>query len=208
VVGDSQTHGKGSVQTVLPLGDDKLGSLKVTTANYYRISGASTQLRGVAPDIVIPSSFDAMDLGEDRLPNALPWTRVQPAAYAPVAKLGPLIPELRAKSAQRLAVNPRYTRYCRMVQHIRDLNAATQLPLDLETRRKMAQAEREIRRLQEAEEEDTAQGSAKDDVLLDESLALLADLIALTGGAELPIQDSENDLRIRMMRLFGMGVSP
>lgn len=208
LVGDSQTHGKGSVQTLLQLGDEKLGSLKVTTANYYRVSGGSTQLRGVTPDIIIPSTFDAMDLGEDKLPNALPWTRVDPAVYAPVANLAPLIPELRAKSAQRLAASPRYGRYCRLVQHIRDLNENTRLPLDQASRKNMALAEREIRRLQEAEEEGSVKGTAKDDVVLDESLGILSDLIEITGGAELQMQETDGDLRIRMMKIFGMGGTP
>jgi carboxyl-terminal processing protease len=208
LVGDSQTHGKGSVQTVLQLGDEKLGSLKVTTANYYRVSGGSTQLRGVTPDIVIPSTFDAMDLGEDKLPNALPWTSVEPAVYAPVANLAPLIPQLRARSAQRLAANSRYGRYCRLVQHIRDLNGNTRLPLDMDSRKNMALAEREVRRLQEAEEEGAVKGSVKDDVVLDESLGILSDMIDITGGAELPLNDTDGDMRARMMKIFGMGVTP
>lgn len=208
LVGDSQTHGKGSVQTLLQLGDEKYGSLKVTTANYYRVSGGSTQLRGVTPDIVIPSTFDAMDLGEDKLPNALPWTRVESAIYSPVFNLSALIPELRAKSAQRLAASARYGRYCRLVQHIRDLNDNTRLPLDMTSRKSMAQAEREIRRLQEAEEDGADKGIVKDDVVLDESLGILSDLILLTGGAELPLQDADGDLRVRMMKIFGMGGPP
>ena len=59
IVGDRQTHGKGTVQTLMPLGDRK-GSLKLTTAGFYRINGGSTQLRGVTPDIVIPSYLDVM----------------------------------------------------------------------------------------------------------------------------------------------------
>ena len=65
VVGSSKTHGKGTVQTILDLArDKKMGSIKVTTASYYRINGKSTQLRGVTPDIVILSPFDYMEFGE------------------------------------------------------------------------------------------------------------------------------------------------
>ena len=66
VIGDSKTHGKGTVQTMLPMaaGAEKLGALKLTTASFYRIAGGSTQLRGVTPDIVVPSTLDSMEVGE------------------------------------------------------------------------------------------------------------------------------------------------
>lgn len=81
----SRTWGKGTVQNLIPLNDYlpgfKAGELKLTMAQFFRIDGASTQLRGVEPDIVIPSSIDDTMFGESAYPNALPWKKMQPADY-------------------------------------------------------------------------------------------------------------------------------
>ena len=108
VVGDSRTHGKGTVQTLVPLGDaGKLGSLKPTTALFYRVTGGSTQRRGVESDIVLPSVLETYpDLGEDKLPNALAWTRIAPARFVPAdSGLRRIVPVLRERSEARLATN-------------------------------------------------------------------------------------------------------
>jgi len=206
LVGDPQTHGKGSVQTILPLGDDNaLGQLKVTTANYYRINGISTQLKGVRPDIIIPSIFDAMDLGEDKLPNPMPWSCVSSCDYTPVWDLGKWIPTLRAQSAERLTQNPHYGNYCKMVQHLREINTNPAVPLEKQARRKQAAAEAELQRLQNEETKRDHDGlGANDDIILNESLRILSDLIDLSGGAEISWEEKA-DLRMQMMRMFGIG---
>ena len=203
-VGDSQTHGKGSVQTILPLTEEKYGQLKVTTANYYRISGLSTQLRGVRPDIIIPSVYDTMDLGEDKLPNAMPWTCVPASQYTPVWDINRWLPALRSRSADRLAKSARYAVYCRLVQHLRELNARTSVPLEKKARMQMAAEEREIQKLQSEELKASAVPGVKEDVLMDESLHILSDLIEVSGGAEIPWADKE-DVRMQMLRMFGIG---
>ena len=58
------------------IGPEKYGSMKVTTSRFYRINGSSTQGKGVEADINLPSFLEELDIGEDKLPNALPWTRV------------------------------------------------------------------------------------------------------------------------------------
>ena len=206
VVGDPKTHGKGSVQTILPLGSEKMGQLKVTTANYYRISGLSTQLKGVHPDIVIPSIFDTLDLGEDTLPNAMPWSCVPSLEYTMVWDLGKWLPTLRARSAERLTKNPRYLQYCRLVQHIRAMNEQTEMPLEKTARMKLSATEAEIQKMENEETRlDTATTTTRDDVILDESLHILADLVDVSGRAEMP-WDDKSDLRRQMMRLFGAGM--
>lgn len=205
VVGDTQSHGKGSVQTVMPLGADKFGSMKITTASFYRINGDSTQRKGVAADIVIPSTLDGMDIGEDKLPGALPFTQIESALYIPVGDIVKFVPELRSLSATRLADNARYARYCTLVRHVKELTERTEVPLEYGERRKLMQAEREIRKLED-EEECVAEGDKeRDDVVLDESLHILSDLIDATGGADIPLE-TEGDLRTRMMRIFGGGI--
>lgn len=107
IVGDSSTHGKGTVQTLLDVGPllrtkEELGSLKITIRKFYRASGSSTQRKGVVPDIVLPSINNHMEVGEDALPNALPWDTVPSAKYEPVNIIPPLLPELRKRSEARI----------------------------------------------------------------------------------------------------------
>jgi len=204
IVGDPQTHGKGSVQTILPLGEEKRGQLKATSAMYYRITGLSTQLRGVRPDVAIPSVFDTLDLGEDRQPNALPWSRVPALDFTPAWDVGRWIPTLRQRSSDRLAKDPRYGRYCRLVQHVRDLNARTAVPLEKARRLQLAAAEAEVQKLESEETRAVETTTARDDVLLNEALRILSDLVELNGGAEMPWEEKGN-LRLQMLRMFGIG---
>lgn len=105
VIGE-QTFGKGTVQTVRPLNH---GQIKVTQAKFYRISGGSTQLQGVIPDIVFPSLFDREKVGESALTAPLAFDTIQPARYARSREARPIaemLPELRRRSEQRMAASP------------------------------------------------------------------------------------------------------
>ncbi len=201
LVGDTQSHGKGSVQTVIPLGSEKYGSMKITTASFYRITGSSTQRRGVASDIVIPSTLDGLDIGEDKLPGALPWTQVDPALYIPVSDVAKFVPQMKALSAKRLAENQRYTRYCKLVRHVKELNEKVEVSLEINQRRKVMRAEREMRKLEDEDLEESNK-EVDDDIVLEEAFNILTDLISVTGGGEIPME-TEGDLRTRMMRIFG-----
>ena len=77
----SQTFGKGTVQALLPVNE---GQLKLTIAKFYRISGKSTQHRGVIPDIEFPSAFDPEEIGESALDTALPWDQIRSLRYRPL----------------------------------------------------------------------------------------------------------------------------
>src|SRR6266404_758662 len=90
VVGDKNTFGKGTVQTILPIGrfasllgsrSDEDGALKLTIQKFYRVAGGSTQLHGVASDIVLPSLSDLPEFGEGALKNCLPYDEVSKAKY-------------------------------------------------------------------------------------------------------------------------------
>jgi len=112
IVGDTSTHGKGTVQSLYPLKPFMLGStndpgtIKITIRKFYRISGASTQLRGVVPDLVLPDALSySTDIGENSLPNALPWDTITNADYDPLNLVAPCLPELRKLSAARVATN-------------------------------------------------------------------------------------------------------
>ncbi len=119
IVGDSSTFGKGTVQSLVPLAElmkhqpgtppDDPGSLKITIAKFYRPGGASTQWRGVVPDIVLPSPTDVAKVAESEMDNAMPWDAVAPARYQPLNLVGPYLPPLRARSAARLEADPEFS---------------------------------------------------------------------------------------------------
>ncbi len=208
IVGDTQSHGKGTVQTVMPLGNEKFGSIKLTTASFYRINGASTQIKGVASDIVIPSLLEGLDIGEDKLPGALPCSQIDAASYIPVSDMAKFVPDLRRKSAERLAHNQRYTKYCALVRHVKDLYERKEVSLEMSARRKQMETEKEIRKIEEEElaEEDAEKpkkSKEDDNVVFEEAINILVDLIDTVGSGDLPLE-TEGDLRVRMMRIFGM----
>ena len=78
VIMGSQTFGKGTVQSVRSLNH---GQIKITQAKFYRVSGGSTQHKGVMPDIILPSAIDKTEIGEDSLPEALPWDAIAPVEH-------------------------------------------------------------------------------------------------------------------------------
>jgi carboxyl-terminal processing protease len=115
IVGDQSTHGKGTVQTLIPLdqqmpigfpSDPGPGNLKMTVQKFYRVAGGSTQQKGVVPDIVLPSVLDALELGETTLPYYLPYDTVPPATYDNFNLTAPYLTALRSASAARVAASP------------------------------------------------------------------------------------------------------
>ncbi len=102
VVG-SQSFGKGTVQTLTPLSH---GQLKLTQSKFYRISGDSTQHRGIVPDITFPHTYDPDRVGESALDNALPWDRIRPISYSPFQDLRGLLPLLRERHQDRVESDP------------------------------------------------------------------------------------------------------
>jgi carboxyl-terminal processing protease len=85
VVGSQSTHGKGTVQTVMPLTNwvriKDPGKLKLTISKFYRIAGGTTQKQGVKPDLILPNPYDYMDIGEAKLPNSLAADNTDPLNY-------------------------------------------------------------------------------------------------------------------------------
>lgn len=145
------TFGKGTVQTLVDLnryryvksGKNKLGRLRLTMAQFFRINGGSTQFKGVVPDIIFPSASDSSEFGERSLENALPWARIDAADYKP-SRLGNITLH-RAQHEQRIANDPgfRYlTEAAQMLQELRDLEIVT---LE-ENRRKLEWDAREKKR--------------------------------------------------------------
>ena len=202
VLGDAQSHGKGTVQTVLPMGRAEYGSMKITTARFYRINGASTQVKGVSSDIRLPSAFDdRTDIGEDKLPNALPWSRIEPASYDMIWNMQSFVPRLKELSDARVGESAEWKRRFQVMALCRELSERRSAPLERAARKKMMKDERAI--LDEVDEadldgetEDEVDSKAKTeqeiaaarkrDIVLTEAMNILSDLARLTRGAEAP----------------------
>lgn len=192
IVGDSKTHGKGTVQTVYPLSrtDSELGSLKVTTAGFYRIEGGSTQLKGVEPDVILPSLFDALEIGEEYLPNALPWSQVRAAWFRPwYHPVQSFVPELQQRSARRIEANEKFQPYLARRDRIRRRMETPEVSLNLAERISQIRSEREMEKLQEELAEDSRE--KKDDLILDEAIQILTDMVELLSGRTLVTQTAQ-----------------
>lgn len=117
IVGDSTTHGKGTVQNLMPVsarsafrafggGGNDLGRLKLTIQQFYRVNGDSTQNRGVRSDVVLPSILDHIDEGEAGLDNALPFDQIRNARYSAGNRVSTdLVAMLQKNSGSRIGSN-------------------------------------------------------------------------------------------------------
>ena len=143
IVGDEHTHGKGTVQTLMALGDKK-GSLKLTTSSYYRINGGSTQLKGVTPDIIIPSLFDVADTGEKELDYALPWDTIQPALFTRFDNYEDLIPQLKTASIERREKDEEFQSFLDKRNKLEDKFNSKLISLNLKNRLAEAKNEKEL----------------------------------------------------------------
>ncbi|MGB4343486.1 MAG: carboxy terminal-processing peptidase [Moraxellaceae bacterium] len=131
VVG-STTFGKGTVQS---LRDLEHGQLKLTEAKFYRISGASTQHRGVVPDVTFPNIFDEADVGESALPNAMPWDTIPSARYFPYQDFSKQLTTLRQASQTRQAADPDFRYLNENIVLARELKKQKTLSLKESTRK-------------------------------------------------------------------------
>ena len=142
IVGDNSTFGKGTVQTLLevkehmPFSADKgrAGSLKVTIAKFYRIDGKTTQREGVKPDLILPSRYDAMDVGEKWLKDPLPYDTIESLQYD-MADTHPLPKdELKSRSGVRIKNNPDITFLQDYITRTRELIKKNTITLNEKTR--------------------------------------------------------------------------
>lgn len=195
----SQTFGKGTVQTLIPL---NRGQLKITAAKFYRVSGQSTQHQGIIPDIEFPEIYDAERIGESALDDAMPWDMIQPAVYPRSDELGPLLAELNVRHERRVADDPEF-RYLRaLALRTREDGRRTQVSLneavrtaqqeqdtawrlELENALRLAKGEEPIETLDELETPAATASAARDadpeeDPMLRESSRILLDYIDLT----------------------------
>ncbi len=142
IVGEP-TFGKGTVQNLVDLdrfgsnpdgGKPQFGELKMTIAEFFRINGGSTQLKGVTPDIEYPRSGDDKEFGESTYDNALPWTQIAPASYQPVANLDAYLPQLQQDHLARVAKSPAWKLMLDELAQYKSMRDKTAVSLNFATR--------------------------------------------------------------------------
>jgi carboxyl-terminal processing protease len=189
-----ETYGKGSVQNLYPLDryalgqDPGYGQLTVTIGMYYRVTGDSTQNRGVTPDLSLPSAISASEVGESSRKGALPWNRIRAAQFRREGQYAALLPDLQREHERRIAADPDFQFALREFSALESMRKEKTVSLNLERRK----AEREARAQQQLERENArrvARGeeplkSATDikdqpDAVLSEAAQIAADLSQL-----------------------------
>ncbi|PWJ59438.1 carboxyl-terminal processing protease [Dyadobacter jejuensis] len=198
IVGE-QTYGKGTVQTLIglnqwvPKESDQLGDLKLTVAKFYRVNGSSTQLKGVTPDLELPSAFKLHEFGEGSQTSALPWDRIASSDYKAVNMVNDqLLAKIRAKYESRLTTDPELKTLVKTLAEFKKAREEKVVSL-MESKRKVEREEAEKKRLAmkqigEGEDEDEFSEDApekaketkkKKDIYLTETGRMLVDYIQL-----------------------------
>jgi carboxyl-terminal processing protease len=205
-----QTYGKGTVQNAHPLNytifgrKPELGQLNVTIGKYYRITGESTQDRGVTPDIALPSLIDANEVGESTRDRALPWDHIEPATFRIEGDLKPIAAALDKLHADRTAGSADFKYLKEDIAALEAMRSQKTLSLNLKTReaeRKRLEGERLDRENAWREAHDVKPVKSleeiKDDatagILLDEASQIAADLVVVSARRSAPTQARRNE---------------
>jgi carboxyl-terminal processing protease len=205
-----QTYGKGTVQNAHPLNytifgrKPELGQLNVTIGKYYRITGESTQDRGVMPDIALPSLIDANEVGESTRDRALPWDHIEPASFHVEGDLKSLTASLEKLHTDRTAGSADFKYLREDIAALDAMRSQKTLSLNLNTReaeRKRTESERLARENAWRAAHDVKPAASleeiKDDatagILLDEASQIAADLVVVSAKRAAPTQARRND---------------
>ena len=190
LAGDTTTFGKGTVQNIFQL-PEGYGALKVTIAQFYRVSGWSTQNRGVETSLVLPSLYNARDIGESTLDNALPWRSIDQVSYRVSGNLKKVLPKLKQLSENRIANSEFFQKVKEDVQEylttIKPLKYTSILKMQEDDLRRKTQRDQELESASEKADEDNSDDTEieeeKKEIQLDEymkeSLEILSDYIKL-----------------------------
>lgn len=132
VVG-AQSFGKGTVQSLTPVVS---GQLKITESKFYRVSGDSTQHRGVIPDVSFPFLVDAEEVGESSYDTALPWDQIHPVPHEAYYNFKPLLSDITAKHEARKAKDPDFIYLDKQINKLKENKSKTRISLNEENRKK------------------------------------------------------------------------
>jgi carboxyl-terminal processing protease len=206
IIGED-TFGKGSVQKLINL---DYGQLKLTSDKFYRVSGASTQNRGIIPDLFYPSLYDRTKIGESSLPAALPWDTISRAPHRFYNNVKPYLPKLKELHQKRMAADPDYIYNRDMLAYLAKIRAKSEFSLnravrvqeesqirkkrlELENTRRSAKGLPLLKNVEALADDDDEKKKDKDskvkeqdDPVLIESCRVLADLITLSSPAKAP----------------------
>ena len=200
IIGE-HTYGKGTVQQHRPLGriydffDHPLGSIQYTIAKFYRISGGSTQKKGVMPDIAFPTAVDPKDWGESKEEYALPWDQIRKANYHKLMDLTPDITQLDALYKDRIQHSREFNYLLDDIKEYKQDKDDKTVSLNMKVR-KAKREENKVKRLARVNERLLALGKekvksiddlsddltkllAKVDPFLDEAAAITFDLSSM-----------------------------
>lgn len=209
VIVGQQTFGKGTVQNlysldqyIRPEGDKGYGQLTLTIGKYYRVTGESTQHRGVDPDIALPSHINAELIGESVRDSALPWDTVQTTRFRSGTPLAETIEQLTASHAERAQDDPNIQFQLDIIQAAEEASSQKMLSLSMETRR--TEREEELQRRLDRENErraaldmdpveslDDVEDGDFPDVLLEQAAGIVTDLATMREIESKPPQTAQ-----------------
>jgi carboxyl-terminal processing protease len=179
IVGD-QSFGKGTVQSLVPL---DYGELKLTESKFYRISGDSTQNRGVVPDVLFPALYDDKEVGESSLDKALPWDQIAPVPHRVYFDIRAALPNLIEQHVSRVRRDPDFVYLQAQLALAEEARKHHRLSLN-EAVRKREVAEQKAQRLELENKRRTAKG--------EKPLAKLDEPAADDGSDDVPAADADD----------------
>jgi carboxyl-terminal processing protease len=142
IVGGEQSHGKGTVQAVVGLdeylspivrSDKKLGALKITIQQFYRVNGSSTQYKGVVPDIILPDQYAYIESGERFLDYSLPWQKIKEVPHKIWNKFSYKMSTLNKKSKQRVSKSKKFAKINKAIDWFKERKDETKRSLNLKS---------------------------------------------------------------------------
>jgi carboxyl-terminal processing protease len=209
VIIGQQTFGKGTVQNLYSLDqyfrseDEKgFGQLTLTIGKYYRVTGASTQHRGVFPDISLPSNIDTEIVGESARENALPWDTVKTTRFSAGAPLGTTIDTLTANHVERSKVDPNFLYQMDRIQASKEIRDQKTVSLNIDTRRATREKQlddaltrenerRVAMQLEPLESLDDIEDEDVPDVQLDQAAKIVTDMALMLEVTAPPAQTAQ-----------------
>ncbi|AOS42991.1 Tail-specific protease precursor [Lacunisphaera limnophila] len=213
IIGDSSTHGKGTVQALLemknfmpPLSKEitHSGAAKLTVRKFYLPNGASTQKKGVVPDITLPSIDDFLPIGEGTLPHALVWDEIRPTAFTGKALDETFVQPLLQASRTRQESLDEFAYLKKSIDWFREKQDQKTVSLNLDQRLATKEADDEFKKLMDAEVERLAQTNFAsreiklESVLKAEAAGLVPEPTAEEGNTDAPDEDVQSKFDVHL----------